>query len=232
MEQQTISISKAGIVTTLRARCSVIAAANPVKGRYDSSVPFSQNVDLTDAILSRFDITCVIRDIVDQEHDARLAKFVIESHARGVLRDQDAKVDETDRDSEGVRSQDSRPFATPQELTLLQPISQDILRKYIMYSRAKIRPRLHGIDSDKLLSLYAEMRAESEVRLISLFSWHVSLNTHPVLQRGGGVPMTVRHFESMIRMAEAHAKMHLRETVEGTKTFFNLHAYSYANPSM
>lgn len=54
MEQQSISISKAGIITTLKARCSVIAAANPVQGRYDSSKTFAENVELTDAILSRF----------------------------------------------------------------------------------------------------------------------------------------------------------------------------------
>jgi len=54
MEQQSISISKAGIVTTLQARASVIAAANPIKGRYDSSLSFAQNVDLTEPILSRF----------------------------------------------------------------------------------------------------------------------------------------------------------------------------------
>ncbi len=56
MEQQSISISKAGIVTTLQARCAVIAAANPIRGRYDSSVSFTKNVELGDPILSRFDI--------------------------------------------------------------------------------------------------------------------------------------------------------------------------------
>ena len=54
MEQQSISISKAGIVTSLQARCSVIAAANPIGGRYDSSRTFSENVELTDPILSRY----------------------------------------------------------------------------------------------------------------------------------------------------------------------------------
>ena len=53
MKQQSISISKAGIVTQLQARCSVIAAANPIGGRYDSSKTFSENVELTDPILSR-----------------------------------------------------------------------------------------------------------------------------------------------------------------------------------
>lgn len=62
MEQQSISISKAGIVTTLRARCSVIAAANPLQGRYNTQISFNDNVDLSDPILSRFDILNVVRD--------------------------------------------------------------------------------------------------------------------------------------------------------------------------
>lgn len=80
MEQQSISISKAGIVTSLQARCAIIAAANPIKGRYDSSLPFSKNVDLTEPILSRFDILCVVRDLIDPVQDERLATFVINSH--------------------------------------------------------------------------------------------------------------------------------------------------------
>jgi DNA replication licensing factor MCM2 len=65
MEQQSISISKAGIVTTLQARCSVIAAANPVGGRYDPALTFMDNVDLSEPILTRFDILCTVRDIAD-----------------------------------------------------------------------------------------------------------------------------------------------------------------------
>merc|ERR1712079_341264 len=82
MEQQTISISKAGIVTQLQARCSVIAAANPIGGRYDPSMTFSENVDLTEPILSRFDILCVVRDTVDAACDEHLARFVVGSHMR------------------------------------------------------------------------------------------------------------------------------------------------------
>ena len=82
MEQQSISISKAGIVTSLQARCSVIAAANPLCGRYDPSITFSENVDLTEPILSRFDVLCVVRDQVDAVQDEYLARFVVGSHIR------------------------------------------------------------------------------------------------------------------------------------------------------
>merc|ERR1711881_679508 len=82
MEQQTISISKAGIVTSLKARCSVMAAANPIGGRYDPSMTFSENVDLTEPILSRFDVLCVVRDTVDPVGGEHLARFVVGSHMR------------------------------------------------------------------------------------------------------------------------------------------------------
>ena len=81
MEQQSISISKAGIVTSLQARCAVIAAANPVGGRYDAAKTFAENVELTEPILTRFDCLCVIRDVVDPVHDEALATFVVGSHA-------------------------------------------------------------------------------------------------------------------------------------------------------
>ncbi|KAG0730375.1 DNA replication licensing factor mcm2 [Chionoecetes opilio] len=80
MEQQSISISKAGIVTSLQARCSVIAASNPIGGRYDPSMTFAENVDLSEPILSRFDILCVVRDMVDPIQDEHLARFVVGSH--------------------------------------------------------------------------------------------------------------------------------------------------------
>ena len=82
MEQQSISISKAGIVTSLQARCSVIAAANPIKGNYNPALNFNDNVDLTAPILSRFDLLAVVRDEVDEDYDDALATFVINSHMK------------------------------------------------------------------------------------------------------------------------------------------------------
>jgi len=82
MEQQSISISKAGIVTSLQARCSVVAAANPIGGVYKVNLNFNDNVDLTDPILSRFDILTVVLDEVKRQDDEDLATFVINSHLR------------------------------------------------------------------------------------------------------------------------------------------------------
>jgi DNA replication licensing factor MCM2 len=97
MEQQSISISKAGIITSLQARCAIMAASNPLGGRYNPTLTFSQNVDLSEPILSRFDILCVVRDVVDSVQDEHLAKFVVESHIRNNPAN---KVDEMEADSE------------------------------------------------------------------------------------------------------------------------------------
>lgn len=176
MEQQSISVSKAGIVTSLQARCTVIAAANPIGGRYDPSLTFAENVDLTEPILSRFDVLCVVRDTVDSVQDERLAKFVVGSHMK------------------------HHPHNTEQiDLSLAQagekvtPVPQDLLKKYIMYAKEKVRPKLHQMDQDKIARMYAELRRESMAT--------------------GSIPITVRHIESMIRMSEAHARLHLRDYV-------------------
>ena len=93
MEQQSISISKAGIVTSLQARCAVIAAANPLFGKYNPQVPFAQNVELTEPILSRFDVLCVVQDLADPVIDEHLARFVVGSHMRShPLFDQEESV--------------------------------------------------------------------------------------------------------------------------------------------
>ncbi|KAM6588442.1 DNA replication licensing factor MCM2 [Cannabis sativa] len=185
MEQQSISISKAGIVTSLQARCSVIAAANPVGGRYDSSKTFSQNVELTDPIISRFDILCVVKDVVDPIADEMLAKFVVDSHFKSQAKGAHIE-DKTFSESQDDVQMSGEP-ADPEIL------SQDMLKKYITYAKLNVFPRLHDADMEKLTHVYAELRRESS--------------------NGQGVPIAVRHIESMIRMSEAHARMHLRQHV-------------------
>ncbi|XP_013421596.1 DNA replication licensing factor mcm2-like [Lingula anatina] len=181
MEQQSISISKAGIVTSLQARCAVIAASNPIGGRYDPSLTFSENVDLSEPILSRFDILCVVRDTVDPVQDEKLAKFVVGSHVKhhpNVTAGEggDAIADMNQLDESG-----------------LEKIPQDLLKKYIIYAKEKSHPKLNQMDQDKVSKMYSDLRRESMAT--------------------GSIPITVRHIESMIRMAEAHARMHLRDYV-------------------
>ena len=182
MEQQSISISKAGIVTSLQARCSVIAAANPIGGRYDSSNTLSENVELTDPILQRFDCLCVLQDTVDPVADERLARFVTSSHMRSTPT------------NEIIRG-GHQAMPTAADNARSGHLSQDMLRKYIQYARTHCHPVLRGntFDQEKIASLYVALRKESA--------------------NSGGVPIAVRHIESMMRMSEAHAKMHLRDYV-------------------
>ncbi|KAI1408307.1 DNA replication licensing factor mcm2 [Hypoxylon sp. FL1857] len=185
MEQQTISISKAGIVTTLQARCGIIAAANPIGGRYNSTIPFSSNVELTEPILSRFDILCVVRDTVDPSEDERLARFIVGSHSRSHPSTQPADGSmEVEHDSEATQETQAQQKKEGE-------IPQELLRKYILYARDHCQPKLLHMDEDKVARLFADMRRES-------------LAT-------GAYPITVRHLEAIIRISEAFCRMRLSE---------------------
>lgn len=161
MEQQTISISKAGIVTTLQARCAIVAAANPIGGRYNSTIPFSQNVELTEPILSRFDILCVVRDTVDPSEDERLAKFVVNSHGRAHPLVNSAYYYPEKKDRQNGETQDGMDVDGADEPTKEGEIPQELLRKYILYARQRCSPKLYQIDQDKVARLFADMRRES-----------------------------------------------------------------------
>merc|ERR1719454_1844087 len=146
---------------------------------------FSENVDLTEPILSRFDILCVVRDTVDPVADEHLARFVVSSHMTSHPR-----ADDSDREN---MKKTEEALAATSHLAGVEKIPQDLLRKYILYARSKIHPKLHQMDQEKVAKMYSDLRRESMAT--------------------GSIPITVRHIESMIRIAKAHAKMHLREFV-------------------
>ncbi len=83
MEQQTVSVAKGGIVATLNARTSILAAANPVLGKYDPYRNINENLNLPIPLLTRFDLIFVLRDIPDRARDERLARHVLELHRKG-----------------------------------------------------------------------------------------------------------------------------------------------------
>ncbi|OQS03772.1 DNA replication licensing factor Mcm2 [Thraustotheca clavata] len=179
MEQQTISVSKAGIVTSLQARCAVIAAANPIGGRYNATRTFAENVELTDPILQRFDVLCVVQDKVDPVQDERLANFVISSHIKS---------------NQPEKPEEEKDHPTLSTATEEETIDQEMLRKYIVYARSYVNPTVSSsLDTRKIETFYSQLRKAS--------------------QHTGAVPIAVRHIESLFRMAEAYARMHLRDSV-------------------
>ncbi len=87
MEQQTVSISKANIHATLRAETSVLAAGNPKLGRFDPFTPIPQQIDISPALLSRFDVIFIVRDIPNKAQDEAIASHVLEEHQQEIIRD-------------------------------------------------------------------------------------------------------------------------------------------------
>ena len=132
MEQQTISIAKAGITTILNSRTSVLAAANPIFGRYDDMKTPGENIDFQTTILSRFDMIFIVRDEHDRGRDERIAKHVmgIAMGGRGVEEQVQAEI----------------------------PIEK--MKRYITYCRQKCAPRLSPEAAEKLSSHFVSIRRQ------------------------------------------------------------------------
>ena len=134
MEQHTVSIAKAGIIATLNARTSILAAANPTLGRYESSLSVQDNIRLPLTILSRFDLVWIMVDTIEETKDRELAQFILNLHQ--------------------MKKAKGAP-ATP-------AVPQDFLKKYISYAIRYVRPQLTSEAAEVIERFYVDLRKSAE----------------------------------------------------------------------
>ncbi|KLJ11041.1 minichromosome maintenance protein 4 (cell division control protein 54) [Blastomyces silverae] len=169
MEQQTVSIAKAGIITTLNARTSILASANPIGSKYNPNLPVPQNIDLPPTLLSRFDLVYLVLDRIDEQNDRRLAKHLV-----------------------GMYLEDTPETGASEEIL---PI--EFLTSYITYAKRNINPILTPEAGTTLIDAYVAMRKLGD----------------DIRSADRRITATTRQLESMIRLAEAHARMRLSSEV-------------------
>jgi len=216
MEQQCVTIAKSGMHVTLNARCSVVAAANPVHGTFQPTMTLADNIGLPDSLLSRFDLVFVVRDLTNEEIDRKIATQVLRQaqqrvgdggqrrgveHVHSSILERRQEVDTrksqeaTEVFQKTARKGDGEE--APEILTV------DFLRKYLRFCR-RLKPRLSEEASAAVAEKYVDMR----MRFQSGFSDQ---------QQGGDgkrkprLAVTTRTLEALIRLSTAHAKLQLRK---------------------
>ena len=186
LEQQSVSISKAGINATLKSRCSLLGAANPKYGRFDQYEPIGEQIDLEPALISRFDLIFTVTDQPDAEKDAELADHILTTNYAGEIsthREHNATSDFTEAD-----------VASATE-TVDPTIDPELLRKYIAHSKRSCFPTMTDEAKQAIRDFYVDMRAKGE-------------------DADSAVPVTARKLEALVRLAEASARVRLSDTVE------------------
>ncbi|KAL7383308.1 hypothetical protein ABVT39_008382 [Epinephelus coioides] len=196
MEQQSVSLAKAGIVSSLPARASVIAAANPIGGHYNRGKTVSENLKMGSALLSRFDIVFLLLDIPDESHDRHLSEHVMANRA-GKGRTSSAIVSRANSDLETSILLEHSDMPLSERLQIpagetVDPIPVSLLRKYISYARQYVHPSLSPEAAQTIQAFYLSLRSQA----------HSADST----------PITTRQLESLIRLTEARARLELRET--------------------
>jgi DNA replication licensing factor MCM3 len=219
MEQQTVTIAKAGIHTSLNARCSVIAAANPIFGQYDTHKDPHKNIALPDSLLSRFDLLFVVTDDIEDARDRQISEHVLRMHRyRHPGTEEGAPVREQSQQSLGVGVDQEADANRPTDVyekynqmlhagvTLttgrgtnkrVEVLSIPFVKKYIQYAKSRIRPILTQEASERIGEIYVALR-----------------NDDMQGNQRKTSPMTVRTLETIIRLSTAHAKARLSNRVE------------------
>ena len=217
MEQQTISIAKAGITTVLNSRTAVLAAANPIFGRYDDMKSVGDNIDLMTTILSRFDCIFIVRDVREEEKDLALARHIVGVHMQA-----------SSNAALALASSASGLGNSAPEETQDGIIPVVTLKKFVAYCRDRCAPRLSEEAGALLSSQYVHIRNQVRMRVQALNALNTSnydatngtrqqFRTHQHHTNDAQVvPITVRQLEALIRLSESLAKMRL--AAEATTT--------------
>ena len=217
MEQQTVTIAKAGIHTSLNARCSVLAAANPIYGQYDPHKDPHKNIALPDSLLSRFDLLFVMTDDIEDSKDRMVSEHVLRMHRyRQPGIEEGAPVREQLNQSLGVGLEENDDSNQPTEVyekfnamlhagianmnrgkKNLEILSIPFIKKYIQYAKSRVKPVLSKGAADHIIATYSALRNDE-----------LSGN-----QRRTS-PITARTLETLIRLSTAHAKSRLSNRVD------------------
>ncbi|AEH36243.1 minichromosome maintenance protein MCM [Halopiger xanaduensis] len=186
LEQQKISVSKAGINATLKSRCSLLGAANPKYGRFDQYEPIGEQIDLEPALISRFDLIFTVTDQPDEEKDKNLAEHILTTNYAGELTTQREQMtslevsnDEIDEMTEQVDPE----------------IDAELLRKYIAFAKQNCHPRMTEAAREAIRDFYVDLRSKGT-------------------DEDAPVPVTARKLEALVRLSEASARVRLSDTVE------------------
>jgi replicative DNA helicase Mcm len=187
MEQQTISVAKAGITATLQSRCAILGAANPKFGRFDPHQLIIEQIDLPPALMSRFDVIFSLSDKPNRDRDREMAEHILRSHHRGeVDAHRKFQVEQGQNPEEG--EQDRSDEFTP-------VVPAEFMRKYIAYAKQRVFPILTESAIQRIREVYIDIRKQGE-------------------GEAAAVPMTARQLEAFVRLAEASARIRLSASVD------------------
>ncbi|XP_061693041.1 DNA helicase MCM8 isoform X2 [Syngnathoides biaculeatus] len=197
MEQQSVSLAKAGIVSSLPARTSVVAAANPIGGHYNRGKTVSENLKMGSPLLSRFDVVFLLLDIPDESHDRHLSEHIMANRAGGGKPSGAtvARSSKSDTETSILLEQADMPLSERLQIPAGEasdPIPACLLRKYISYARHYVHPTLSSEAAQTLQNFYLSLRSQSRA--------------------ADTTPITTRQLESLIRLTEARARLELSET--------------------